>query len=126
MDNLTSGGAIAMNLHPGGAGHSGPQWGHESEDLNVTLLSWPRGHTIAEHLNSEVDVVIVAVWGEAEITVDDELHRLATGTALLIPKGARRAVSAISDFSYLSIHRRRRGLMPSFASSKVRPNNGVL
>jgi mannose-6-phosphate isomerase-like protein (cupin superfamily) len=90
---------------------SGPRWGDASDDLNFTLLSWHKGQGVAWSVNNELDVVIVAVEGEARVRVEDESFELRAGCALLIPKGAHRSISAQSErFSYFSIHRCRAGL----------------
>lgn len=93
------------------ATQSGPQWAHESEDLDMTLLSWTKGRRIEPHINNEVDVVWVGVEGEGVVTVDGEAHPLAPGVALLIPKGCERSIESASErLTYLSLHRRRQGL----------------
>lgn len=97
----------------------GPQWSHESTDLDATLLSWGAGHRIAEHRNSEVDVMLIGVEGAGIVTVDGEPHPVSAGVALLIPKGCARALESASErWSYLSVHQRRRGLMPTFGERK--------
>lgn len=93
---------------------SGPQWSHESEDLDMTLLSWAQGRRIEPHVNEEVDVVWFGVEGEGVATLDGQVHEMRPGVALLIPKGCERSVESLSErFSYLSLHRRRRGLRPT-------------
>ena len=102
------------------AAHSGPQWGHECEDLDLTLLSWENGKRIEAHVNTEVDVVWIGVEGTGVATIDGQAHQLHPGAALLIPKGCERAVESTSQpFSYLSVHRRRRGLMPTIAPGRI-------
>jgi quercetin dioxygenase-like cupin family protein len=89
----------------------GPLWGTATEDLNATLLAWPAGHKVAEHVNDERDVLIVVVAGSASVTVDGEAHGLAASQALLIEKGRSRAISAGDHgVRYLSVHRRREPL----------------
>jgi quercetin dioxygenase-like cupin family protein len=91
----------------------GPVWTHAAEELNVNLLVWPQGHEVAEHVNSEVDVLIVGMQGQGSISIDGQPYDVAPQTVVLIPKGARRAIMARSaGFAYLSIHRRRAGLQP--------------
>ena len=93
---------------------NGPQWSHESADLDLTLLSWQSGQEIAAHVNAEVDVVFFVVDGSGEVIVDGETYGLTAGQALLIPKGSERAIRCTGErFSYLSIHRRRAGLWPT-------------
>jgi quercetin dioxygenase-like cupin family protein len=87
---------------------TGPLWGTESEDLNATLLVWPAGHEVTEHVNAELDVLLIALDGDAVITVDAEERPLAAGQALLIPKGTARGIRAgARGVRYLSVHRRR-------------------
>lgn len=100
--------------------HSGPQLGHESEDLNLTLLLWKAGEGVAPHVNDEVDVVLIVIDGEGEVTVGAEVFALSIGQALLIPKGCERAIRCLGErFSYLSVHRRRRGLMPTLGGRRL-------
>jgi uncharacterized protein (DUF2249 family)/quercetin dioxygenase-like cupin family protein len=92
--------------------HSGPQWAHECEDLDMTLLSWKDGRRIDEHINNEVDVVMLGIEGDGVVTVNGDAQEMRPGVALLIPKGCRRAIKGTSErFSYLSVHRRRRGIV---------------
>jgi uncharacterized protein (DUF2249 family)/quercetin dioxygenase-like cupin family protein len=93
---------------------SGPQWSHESHDLDVTLLSWESGRAIAPHVNNEVDVIWLGIDGEGIVTIDGVARTLQPGVLLLIPKGCERSAQASSPrFSYLSLHQRRRGLLPT-------------
>lgn len=85
----------------------------DSADLNINLLVLDAAETIAEHVNSEVDVLIVAIAGQGEVTVDAEPYPLVAGQALVIAKGARRSIRPVSDrFAYLTCHRTRAGLWP--------------
>jgi quercetin dioxygenase-like cupin family protein len=91
----------------------GPVWTVQSDDLNVNLIVLPGGEHIAEHVNTEVDVLIVAVSGTAHVSIGDERQKLQSGEAMVISRGSRRSISASSDpFAYLTCHRRRQGLWP--------------
>ena len=91
----------------------GAAWTHQSEDLNVNLLVFASGAGVAEHINTEVDVLLVGVAGAGTITVDGTRQILRAGQALLIPKGANRGIRSMSDpFAYLTCHCRRGGLWP--------------
>jgi mannose-6-phosphate isomerase-like protein (cupin superfamily) len=104
---------VDLNALSHEARQGGPQWGLASEDLNATLLWWPDQHTIAPHINNEVDVFLLVVNGSGVIVVNGQEFQVSAGQALLIPKGAERAIhSATGSFCYLNIHRRRR-LMPT-------------
>jgi quercetin dioxygenase-like cupin family protein len=79
-----------------------------SADLNATLLSWPPEHEVAEHVNAELDVLIVVLGGSGTAIVDGEQHALNAGGALLIAQGANRWIAAgANGLRYLSVHRRR-------------------
>jgi mannose-6-phosphate isomerase-like protein (cupin superfamily) len=96
------------------AGADGPIWSINSEQLNVNLLRLRTGDGIAEHVNSEVDVVLVIFEGAGELIVDGETYPLGPGIATLGPRGARRALRcSAGPLVYLTCHRRRAGLMPS-------------
>ena len=83
----------------------------ESEDLNANLVRFSIGSGVEEHLNDEVDVLIMGVSGEGEVVVEGKEHALTKGVLVFVPKGARRSTLGASDhFTYLSIHYRRRGV----------------
>jgi len=89
----------------------GPLWGLASTDLNATLLSWPAGHLVAEHVNAALDVLIVVIDGSGVVTVDGRRHAVSGGQALLVEKGASRLIEAgAGGLRYLSVHRRRQPL----------------
>jgi mannose-6-phosphate isomerase-like protein (cupin superfamily) len=90
------------------ASGTGPLWGMASTDLNATLLVWPAGHEVAEHVNGELDVLVVVLDGHGSAIIDGEPHDLAAGSAILIPRGTRRRIRADDvGLRYLSVHRRR-------------------
>jgi mannose-6-phosphate isomerase-like protein (cupin superfamily) len=91
-----------------GRSGTGPLWGMASTDLNATLLAWPPGHEVAEHVNDELDVLVVVLGGQGSATIDGERHELAAGSAILVPRGTRRRIAAgDTGLRYLSVHRRR-------------------
>jgi quercetin dioxygenase-like cupin family protein len=93
----------------------GPQWGAESEQLNATILSWEKGRGLEAHINHELDVVLVILEGEGEVFIEDEKISLHAGMVVPIAKGLVRAITATTErLTYVSIHRRRPGLMPNF------------
>ena len=82
-----------------------------SSDLNANLVRFGTGQGVGEHVNNEVEVIVVGVSGSGIVTVDQKEHALSAGMLVFIPKGARRStVSASEDFAYLTVHRRRRPL----------------
>ena len=93
---------------------AGPIWSRQSEDLSLNLVVFAAGNGVAEHVNAEVDVLLVGVAGEGVVEVDGRALPLPPGHALLVAKGARRATRAVAGhFAYLTCHRRRDGLVPS-------------
>lgn len=94
----------------------GPVWTHQSDDLHINLLVFGAGDGVAEHINTELDVLVIGVEGTGSIEVDGQRHLCQPGQAVVIPKGARRAIRAVSQrFAYLACHRRRAGLWPTVA-----------
>jgi uncharacterized cupin superfamily protein len=103
-DPPAAAGAVDL-LGPSG---TGPLWGMASPDLNATLLAWPSGHGVGAHVNAELDVLVIVLAGDGSALIDGEAHALAPGSAILIPRGARRAITAgDAGLRYLSVHRRR-------------------
>ena len=79
-----------------------------SEDLNANLVRFEAGGGVGEHVNDEVDVLIVGVSGSGSVRVDGEEHPVSNGVMVFVQRGARRSTRAASEgFAYLSVHRRR-------------------
>ena len=79
-----------------------------SEDLNANLIRFPSGGGVGEHVNEEVDVLMIGIDGHGKVVVDGTEQHLSAGVLVFVPKGARRSVRSGSDsFSYLSAHRLR-------------------
>ena len=79
-----------------------------SSDLNANLVQFGTGQGVGEHVNNEVEVIVLGVSGSGIVAVDREEHALSAGILVFMPKGARRStVSASEDFAYLTVHRRR-------------------
>lgn len=93
-----------------GATGDGVHWALDgSADLNVSLVHLDAGHGIGDHVNDEVDVVLVVLAGEGRLTVDGAGTALTPHVVAHVPRGARRGVRAAAGrgVDYLSIHRRR-------------------
>jgi len=90
-------------------GRAGVVWTLEaSSELNANLVRFEAGGGVGEHVNDEVDVIIVGVSGSGFVEVDGEEHPVSKGTMTFVPKGARRTTRSTSgDFAYLTVHRRR-------------------
>ncbi len=98
-------GEIAASAH----GRAGVVWALEaSSDLNANLVRFEAGDGVGEHVNDEVDVIILGISGSGFVEVDGREHPVSNGTITFVPKGARRSTRSVSgDFAYLSVHRRR-------------------
>jgi quercetin dioxygenase-like cupin family protein len=80
----------------------------QGDDINVNLVRFPAGRGVGEHVNEEVDVLVVGVSGSGLVEMDGHEHHLRAGTVVLVPKVARRSTrSEPGDFAYLTVHRRR-------------------
>jgi quercetin dioxygenase-like cupin family protein len=96
------------------AGYDGAIWSLNCEQLNVNLMRLSSGAGIPAHVNNDLDVLIVVFEGTGELQVDATTQALGPGIALVVPRGARRAIRCIQGpLAYLTAHRQRGGLMPS-------------
>jgi quercetin dioxygenase-like cupin family protein len=88
-------------------------WFRESADLDINLVRLEAGDGIGEHVNAEVDVLVLGVSGEGVVTIGDREHAVRAGQLLIVPKDERRSTRAVGGpFAYLTCHRRRAGLWP--------------
>ena len=46
----------------------------ESRDLNVNLVLFSEGEGVGDHVNDEVDVLLVCVSGSGEVRINGTLH----------------------------------------------------
>lgn len=98
-----------------------PLWTEQCADMHVNVLSFEPGASVAEHVNAELDVVLVGVSGTGVVQVDGLDYPLLPSHAMMIPKGACRAIVAGErGLSYLSCHRRRTMLWPTAQRSAER------
>ena len=96
----------ALALDTGGG--EGALGGLASDDLNATLVAWGPGGGSPEAVNAERDVLLVPLGGAGTVTIDGVEHELDPRRALVVPKGARRRVTAgPNGIRYLSVHLRR-------------------
>lgn len=77
-------------------------------DLDANLVHLTAGRVIEEHVNDEVDVLVVGWDGTAVLTLDEGSTTIRRGVVALIPRGRRRTIRAGKDgAAYLTVHRRR-------------------
>lgn len=92
-----------------GTGDSGAVWSlPHGGDLDGNVVWLRPGDTIGEHVNDDVDVLVVVWSGGGELTIGGRSVGLRTGVVVLIDRGSRRRFAAGADgVTYLSVHRRR-------------------
>jgi quercetin dioxygenase-like cupin family protein len=80
----------------------------EGDELNANLVRFPAGEGVGEHVNNEVDVLVLGVSGTGTVRVEEDEYALTNGTLVFVPRGATRSTRGDSDdFAYLTVHRRR-------------------
>jgi quercetin dioxygenase-like cupin family protein len=91
-------------------------------DLDANLVRLEPGDEIAEHVNTEVDVVMVIVAGAGEVHAGGWSAVLRPGVVALVPRNCARAIRAGADgMSYLTVHRRRGPLQIGARTANAQP-----
>ncbi len=99
---------------------SGALWAFETDDLDCSLVNWNSGEGVVDHVNAEVDVLIIVLQGDGALAIDGCQFALAPGFATLIPKGATRSIASGSGgLAYVSVHKRRKRLMPTDPATRI-------
>lgn len=109
MTAITSVAARALERR----GRSGVAWSvPHGGDLDANVVVVRAGDTIGEHVNDEVDVLLVGVAGRGTVIVDGESLMLSAGTVMLVPKHTARSIVAGAGETvvYVTVHRARAGL----------------
>ncbi len=97
----------------------GAIWSMVSADLNVNLVRFGPGEGVEEHVNTEVDVLLIGVAGSGVVTINGVSHDLPAGNRCSSRQGANRSTRAgDTGFAYLTCHKRRSGLMPTVRPDK--------
>jgi mannose-6-phosphate isomerase-like protein (cupin superfamily) len=80
-------------------------------DLDANLVRLEPDGRISDHVNEEVDVLVLVRSGTGYVCLGGTRVDLASDHLVLIPKAARRSITAgPAGITYLSVHRRRRPL----------------
>ena len=58
-----------------------------SSDLNANLVRFGAGQGVEEHVNDEVEVILLGVSGLGFVALDRDEHALSAGKLVFIPKG---------------------------------------
>jgi quercetin dioxygenase-like cupin family protein len=93
---------------PSGAVWSLPHGG----DLDANVVVLAPGTSVAEHVNDEVDVLVITLAGSGRAEVDGDAQLLHAGVLVHVPKHATRSIVAGDDapLVYTTVHRSRPGL----------------
>lgn len=68
---------------------------------NVTVTSFDTGEALTEKV-SPFDTFIAVIDGRAEIAIDNQLHHIETGQAIIVPAHARNSIMARERFKMIS------------------------
>ncbi|MFW2381631.1 MAG: cupin domain-containing protein [Acidimicrobiales bacterium] len=100
---------VVVDLNTEAVGSGGALWSlPHGGDLDANFVGFDAGQGVGEHVNDEVDVLIVVLSGGGEVRIDDTVSELGPDYVALIPRGCRRSIAAGSaGISYMSVHRRR-------------------
>jgi mannose-6-phosphate isomerase-like protein (cupin superfamily) len=83
-----------------------------TDDLNVTVVRLRPDEALPEHVNDQLDVLLVVLQGDGTLTCDGATTALGPSTpVVVVPKGARRQITAgPGGLAYVSAHQRQPGL----------------
>ena len=108
MRNAVAAAAVDLASLAADQERSGALWRLDGEDLQANLVRLGVGDRIQPHRNDEVEVLVVVVSGQGELTLGGQAHPLAPTALVHVPKGTVRAMAAVDGpLAYLSVHRRR-------------------
>jgi quercetin dioxygenase-like cupin family protein len=115
FDDTAEGAVTDLGPLLGGAG-DGVHWTlTEPSQLNANLVRLGPGASIGEHVNGEVDVVVVVLAGAGRVVVDGRSGTLRPDVVAHLPRGTRRRIDADDGgvgLAYLTVHVRRGPLTP--------------
>ncbi|MEZ5246028.1 MAG: hypothetical protein R2707_13095 [Acidimicrobiales bacterium] len=108
IDGLPDG-ALTVDLGAARVGGGGVIWSlPHGGDLDANLVRLDPDGAIGEHVNNDVDVLMFVQSGAGQVYIGETRRDVASDHLVLIPRGARRSITAgSSGITYLSVHRRR-------------------
>ncbi len=100
---------LIVDLNAEATGSGGAVWSlPHGGDLDANLVRLDPGGGVGEHVNNELDVLIVALSGSGKVVIDGNVSSLGPNHLALIPQGTSRSIVAgDSGITYVSVHRRR-------------------
>lgn len=75
---------------------------YHSADIKVVLAYFKTGQFIPVH-TPQVDLILYILEGEAEVVAGEDLMAASQGDLIIIPKGAKRGIKALSELSILHV-----------------------
>ena len=101
---------------------NGVRWSLEAgEDLNMNLVHLEPGSGVDMHTNHEVDVVVIVLDGNGQVSINTIDHELAPHVLALAPRRSQRSISAgPAGLTYLTVHRRRGPLQITAGTARRR------
>jgi len=75
---------------------------YQSDGLKVILVYFKQDQFIPVH-SPAVELVLYVIEGEAEVVTGDERVRAAKDDLIIIPKGVKRGVKALTDLTVLHV-----------------------
>ncbi len=79
-----------------------PKTVYESENIKVILAYFKKGQFIPVHTPS-IDVVLCILEGKAEVVAGDEKTTAEQNDVIVVPKGVRRGVKALTELIVLHV-----------------------
>ncbi|MFF1565322.1 cupin domain-containing protein [Streptomyces sp. NPDC058293] len=82
-----------------------------ARQLDANLVRLRPGTAVAEHVEPDLDVLLVVLEGDGSLRHADTEEQLTPGALVFVARGERRSVTAgAGGLAYLTAHRRRPGL----------------
>lgn len=109
--------ALHETVASAGEEQGGALWrlAEQGRQLDANLVRLSPGATVAEHVESDLDVLLVVVEGDGRLDNGVAGQPLEPGAVAWLPRTARRALAAgPNGLAYLSVHQRRPGLRIGF------------
>jgi hypothetical protein len=95
----------------------GPLWGTETADLNATLLLWSANEGPPEHVNAELDVLMLVLAGSATVAINGDPCAMQAGESIALKERDSRGIEAGPDgVRYLFVCGRRAPYRSAVAS----------
>lgn len=92
----------AKELKSFGETNFAPNVVYQSADIKVVLAYFKTGQFIPVHTPA-VDLILVILEGEAEVVAGDERLTARQNDLIVIPKGAKRGIKALTELTILHV-----------------------